>query len=1707
MNETSSQNPIDQTDEYLEWLAGRRDKEPPLDPAEQDIAQATRLLGTLREHDPRPALTAKIKHAVLATSQHIPPAPVPAAHRFNPLLLWKIASPTVALAIVAVTVIITRPGDVPNHAGTNFTKSTPTDVTPAVIELTAAKEDALGVEATTTFTLTTKEGQLAVTDVEKNFALTPAVAFAVAKKDDTTFEITPKAPLTAGTVYAATYQATPIEVDSEVKPRVYSWAYQVRSEFQIIGMLPRHQATGVSQNTGLEVTFSAAGVTAEEFAKNLTISPAITGRVEVHQRTLVYIPDKPLAEKTVYTVTVKAGLKPTAATAGLLADEVIQFETAAKNEKDAQEFYQSFFPSEVFETVRPDEPLVFSTGDSPYGNTIAPKATQFTVYQYQDLTAFMAAMKAQAASRTSWAQFGARGSGHATEGLKKVGVYKTTTKDGILTLGPGFAKGFYLADGGTGNDRAQIPFVVSSVGSYSLTTTTDSLVWTHDLTTKRPLVGAMVTIPETTISATTGADGTARFPTPTTSLQGTPSIAVINDGTSETPVLLNGSQYNNAFFNRYASNTAWWSYLSTDRGLYQPDDTVQFWGLLRRRDQPRPSETITAKLVQRTYDGRYEPQTLASATLTTSSTGTFIGSLPLRGVATNTSTELMIEVDGETVLTRYLSIETYRKPPFQILIEPNHLAAIAGDTITYKITTQFYDGTPLPNVPLRAGYTSGNKALVTTNAQGQATHKVKIGMNEGSFSLEPTDEQLQGVTGSTYVQVYESALELVAESTVTDTVGTLTGTVYQLQPEKLTTTTGSFATIRGPVKPNQTVDGKLIEIVYDKTKTGSHYDYLQKETVDDYQYTNRDEIREEFTLTSNASGTFQKTFTLLPDSVYRVDLTTKDSQGRETRTSTYFWRSLYNSIYSGSQYTLTDIADRDGAPQSRYAIGETVNLQLQRNGEVATIPADGAALYLYSQRGLRRYAVSTSPTQTFSFSEGDVPSISSRAVIFTGTGYAEAYGPAILFDSSTRALTIGVTADKPTYNPGDRVQLDITTTDPNGRGQSARVNLKAIDEAFLSLDYSAGSDVPLNIYNQVDDGVLGTYSSHQAIESRMMAEGGGGDGGRTDFRDTALFTEITTDAQGHGSLTFTLPDNLTSWRLTAQGFTVGLYAGVSQTALTVSKDIFVNVALESDQLSRDATSVMASAYGRALNDGEDVNYTFAVVDVPNSEIKRTVKAQTTTRFNLPTLAPGVYRVRVAVEAKGKTDTVELPVTVSASRLVRRTTSSVMLPSNVMPTYSNDGRTTFRFDDADRNLAYETLWGLVGAAYHRLDDVVADQMARRALDVNFDEPVGGDPADLNAFLTGKGLALYPIGSENLEYAALAAGDVSIAPARQQLVAWFRGVIDDPKQNTEQVVQALYGLAQLDEPVLPELRAVLAAQDLADADRLTALLGLEALGAKEEARPGALAMFGKYGQSQDQYVRLNLGESDDDKIVASARFAILASGLGLDERYGLIRYAAAFLPKETRTTLERALAVEHLLALAPPATASVTYEVDGKSATAELTATKPLILNLDAAQAKSLKVTATTGRVGVVSAWQKPFDVTTATREAKLVVTRTYLVDGKKTTTFALGDIVRVQFSWTKKSGVIGQQYSLTDFLPTGLRPVSNPWAYDRSNAQRAPYAVTGQRVNLYAGDSNDTFYYLARASAPGKTVAEPAILQAFDAPSSVQYSNEAVVEIK
>ena len=104
--------------------------------------------------------------------------------------------------------------------------------------LTASAADAAGINPDSTFTLKST-ADLDGSVVAKYLSVEPKVEVAVNKTGTNTFEIKPKDKLPENKIFAVKIDAGPIA------DKTFSWAYQVKAPFQVIGTLPRDKSTSV----------------------------------------------------------------------------------------------------------------------------------------------------------------------------------------------------------------------------------------------------------------------------------------------------------------------------------------------------------------------------------------------------------------------------------------------------------------------------------------------------------------------------------------------------------------------------------------------------------------------------------------------------------------------------------------------------------------------------------------------------------------------------------------------------------------------------------------------------------------------------------------------------------------------------------------------------------------------------------------------------------------------------------------------------------------------------------------------------------------------------------------------------------------------------------------------------------------------------------------------------------------------------------------------------------------------------------------------------------------------------------------------------------------------------------------------------------------------------------------------------------------------
>ena len=180
-----------------------------------------------------------------------------------------------------------------------------------------------------------------------------------------------------------------------------------------------------------------------------------------------------------------------------------------------------------------------------------------------------------------------------------------------------------------------------------------------------------------------------------------------------------------------------------------------------------------------------------------------------------------------------------------------------------------------------------------------------------------------------------------------------------------------------------------------------------------------------------------------------------------------------------------------------------------------------------------------------------------------------------------KQIKIDIQKDKESYKPREKVHLRLKVEDSRGQGTQASLTLAVVDVGVLSLiGYETPdpfsffyaqrplsvqtSDTRLHLVGMREYGEKGEDVGGGGEEKRMQAPSPGlaEVALRGEFRATAYWnSSLLTDTEGNVSVSFTLPDNLTTFRIMAIAQTADSRFGRAQSDFRTSKPLLLLPAL------------------------------------------------------------------------------------------------------------------------------------------------------------------------------------------------------------------------------------------------------------------------------------------------------------------------------------------------------------------------------------------------------------------------------------------------------------------------------------------------------------------------------------------------------------------
>ena len=423
---------------------------------------------------------------------------------------------------------------------------------------------------------------------------------------------------------------------------------------------------------------------------------------------------------------------------------------------------------------------------------------------------------------------------------------------------------------------------------------------------------------------------------------------------------------------------------------------------------------------------------------------------------------LELRVDGVELTSRYLEVGRIIKPAYRVDLTTGRRVYVAGDRIRVTATARFFEGTPVPGVPIRLdGDLTGS---MTTDASGTATVRktVRWGIEDeprdgprlADISAWPARaEEGDGQLGSRGYLVFPSHWMVSGEATLVGRQLRLSGSANEVDRDRLEreiTDGRSMWDIdpAGKGLAGKTVRARIVESIPIRRQVGTSYDFLEKRVVPIYEYDQRTQIVTTMRLKTGVSGRFFGSVRI-PDvrHNYEIELSITDPDGlRATSTvSVYSKDDVYSADRSPS---LQSTAYRN--PEDRYGrsvgIGDQIDMTMHEPDASGSVGKD-PHLFFASQGGIRDAIIRTSDRYVTTFPEWGAPNVVYRAIRFTGKTYVTT-GPYVAsFRVADRKITVKVSTDRARYGPGGTARLSVTTLGPDGRPIAASIVIRAVDES------------------------------------------------------------------------------------------------------------------------------------------------------------------------------------------------------------------------------------------------------------------------------------------------------------------------------------------------------------------------------------------------------------------------------------------------------------------------------------------------------------------------------------------------------------------------------------------------------------------------------------------------------------------------------------
>lgn len=626
------------------------------------------------------------------------------------------------------------------------------------------------------------------------------------------------------------------------------------------------------------------------------------------------------------------------------------------------------------------------------------------------------------------------------------------------------------------------------------------------------------------------------------------------------------------------------AFIFTDRGLYKPGETVSFRGIVRNQSLgqlvPRSNEPYTLAICEGGWEGK---EILPQIDGTLSESGGFYGSFKLPD-----------ELDSGYYKIRYkggkyewddpyttFTVANFERLKFEASVTAPDITRFGGEKISANLKASYLAGGSLAGADYETSWFKQSTRFKPTTSETKgytfgpsdsysgrtlfANEKGVLSSN-GEAGLSCSSEKI--TDGMPYIYHVEANVTDISNQRISAQSNIL------VHPAKFYVGIKKPAELNGFAKKGSKLDFPFILATPDgqivtKTNIVASLEYkltrevwtmANEQSVDDSIYTRwekTEEVEASGRMDVQAAG---KLSLELKEAGWRtLSISGRDTSGNWTTTEYGFYvtggSSSWHDRYNSHSINLTP-------DKSVYNPGDKAQILME-----SPLPA-GDYLITVEREGIFTEEIKhfDSPANVI-----EVPvSINYTPVVYVAvSSYScrngqptHQYGepdldkPAgyfgvtpIMVNPKAKSFNVKIESDKKVYRPGEKATLTLTATKGGKPVEGAELTVMAVDRGVLDLiNYHVPN--PIDFFydkNNFRLHVMGgdsrdmlmdpvTYSVKNLLGGDATAESDEKEDERKDFRPTALFEPvIVTDKKGRAVCEFTMPDNLTAYRITAFG--------------------------------------------------------------------------------------------------------------------------------------------------------------------------------------------------------------------------------------------------------------------------------------------------------------------------------------------------------------------------------------------------------------------------------------------------------------------------------------------------------------------------------------------------------------------------------------------